>query len=158
MLHVSSIIRNSRALKESVTQTRTGCNSGQKRCARDKLFESLLYDFLESRYSTKSERGLARNRVQVEIARRKVLKLNKWNGVLGHSLWILQGLVFDTFSQFVHNLGSGSGHEQVASMEVVVNGTVEGGKIMVKSSTYVFWKQHICGYVQCCSRLRNAWR
>lgn len=51
-------------------------NSVLNRLATEKLFQSLGYDFLVSPSSTTHEKGLVNQKVQIEVARRRLLKTN----------------------------------------------------------------------------------
>lgn len=74
-------ITRNKALKRSVTQLMADCNSTRKHRAKYKSFQYLEYDCLVSPYSTKSEEGLSRKEVQVEVARSKLLTTYVQNDV-----------------------------------------------------------------------------
>lgn len=87
MLQVLEIIQNSRALEGRATQPSADCNSTQKSRARGSFYLSLGYKWLVSKYSTKFEKGFARQELQMEAARCKVLKKNGENCVFKFSWW-----------------------------------------------------------------------
>lgn len=85
-LQVVGIIWNNSALKERVLQILADYNSAQMRRVRDMLLRSLGYDCLLSRYSTKSQKRLARNEVPIYLAHRMLLKRCGQNDLLKFSL------------------------------------------------------------------------
>lgn len=82
VLQPLKILWHSRTLKGRMAQMLADCNSARKCHARDKFFQSFRYDYLVPQQSRKSEERFVWKEVQIEIAHRKLLKMNGVNGVL----------------------------------------------------------------------------
>lgn len=112
-----------------MAKTFADCNTARKRRARNKSFQCLGYICLVSRNSTNSEEGLARGKVQIEVACRKVLMTNGKNCGLRLSWWRkCEDLPLKSYCESVRNSRSASGQHQVVITEAVVGGTVVNGE------------------------------
>lgn len=76
-LRASQITRNIMALKGRLKQTVAVCDSAQKSCKRDELFQILGYDCLISLHRTYSGEGLPRREVQIKVPHRNELKAKR---------------------------------------------------------------------------------
>lgn len=108
------------------------------------MFEYLVYDGLISRYSTRPEEELAKKEVQIEVAGRKLLKMDGKNGVLIFSgRRECEDLTFLSYFGSMMNLGSRSVQQQAVRTTTTVHREEEDAKHDEEENPLCFYRKRL---------------